>query len=173
MPVKCIWDPRWLRLLSILRRGFCCFLTFCLFLLPLWESVIVLRFVVRYFVQSSIAIILMGKSGTSFVDLLCFRSVLCLLCLCVRLFICALWSPAWKGLTSWLSFVVSNCEFVTFPFVSGVGCGTWLYPLLIFAPLLSLHNLSSWCLVMVEWLLLSMPWGCLRFVIVLFPDHTH
>ena len=45
-------------------------------------------------------------------------SVLCLLCLCVRLFICALWSPAGKGLTSWLSFVVSNCEFDT-P-VSGV-----------------------------------------------------
>ena len=37
-------------------------------------------------------------------------SVLCLLCLCVRLFICALWSPAGKELTSWLSFVVSNCE---------------------------------------------------------------
>ena len=27
--------------------------------------------------------------------------------LCACLFICALWSPAWKGLTSWLSFVVS------------------------------------------------------------------
>ena len=27
---------------------------------------------------------------------------------CVRLFICALWSPAGKGLTSWLSFVVST-----------------------------------------------------------------
>ena len=27
-------------------------------------------------------------------------SVLCLLCLCARLFICALWSPAGKGLTS-------------------------------------------------------------------------
>ena len=40
-------------------------------------------------------------------DLLCFCSVLCLLCLCARLFICALWSPAGKGLTSWLSFVVS------------------------------------------------------------------
>ena len=40
-------------------------------------------------------------------DLLCFYSVLCLLCLFARLFICALWSPAWKGLTSWLSFVVS------------------------------------------------------------------
>ena len=31
--------------------------------------------------------------------LLCFCSVLCLLCLCARLFICALWSPAGKGLT--------------------------------------------------------------------------
>ena len=41
-----------------------------------------------------------------------------------RLFICALWSPAGKGLTSWLSFVVSNCEFVTFPLVSWVRCGT-------------------------------------------------
>ena len=39
-------------------------------------------------------------------DLLCFCSVLCLLRLCVRLFICALRSPAGKGLTSWLSFVV-------------------------------------------------------------------
>ena len=49
-----------------------------------------------------------------------FFSVMCLLCLCARLFICALWSPAGKGLTSWLSFVVSNCEFVTFPLVSWV-----------------------------------------------------
>ena len=49
-------------------------------------------------------------------DLLCFCSVLCLLCHFARLFICALWSPAGKGLTSWLSFVVSNCEFVTFQF---------------------------------------------------------
>ena len=40
-------------------------------------------------------------------DLLWVFSVLCLLCLCSRLFICALWSPAGKGLTSWLSFVVS------------------------------------------------------------------
>ena len=40
-------------------------------------------------------------------EFLCFCSVLCLLCLCARLFICALWPPAGKGLTSWLSFVVS------------------------------------------------------------------
>ena len=52
-----------------------------------------------------------------------FFSVLCLLCLCVRLFICALWSPAGKALTSWLSFVMSNYEFVTFPLVSWVRCG--------------------------------------------------
>ena len=41
-------------------------------------------------------------------ELLCFCSVLCLLCLCARLFICALWSPAGKWLTFWLSFVVSS-----------------------------------------------------------------
>ena len=41
-------------------------------------------------------------------DLLCFCSVLGLLCLGARLFISALWSPAGKGLTSWLSFVVST-----------------------------------------------------------------
>ena len=40
-------------------------------------------------------------------DLLCFVCLV-LLCLCVRLFICALWSLAAKGLTSWLSFVVST-----------------------------------------------------------------
>ena len=39
-----------------------------------------------------------------------FFSVVCLLCLCGCLLICALWSPAGKGLTSWLSFVVSYCE---------------------------------------------------------------
>ena len=36
-----------------------------------------------------------------------------------------------------------------------------------------LLNLSSWCLVMVERLFLAVPWGCLRFVIVVVPDHTH
>ena len=39
--------------------------------------------------------------------------------------------------------------------------------------LVALLNLSSWCLVMVERLFLVVPWGCLRFVIVVFPDHTH
>ena len=39
--------------------------------------------------------------------------------------------------------------------------------------LVDLLDLSSWRLVMVEWLFLAVPWGCLRFVIVVFPDHTH
>ena len=50
-------------------------------------------------------------------------SVLCLLCLFARLFIDALWSPAGEGLTSWLWFVMSNCEVVIFPLVSWVRCG--------------------------------------------------
>ena len=39
--------------------------------------------------------------------------------------------------------------------------------------LIALLNLSSWCLVMVERFFLAVPQGCLRFVIVVFPDHTH
>ena len=40
--------------------------------------------------------------------------------LCASVYMCF----AGNGLTSWLSFVVSNCEFVTFPLVSWAGCGT-------------------------------------------------
>ena len=61
------------------------------------------------------------QGGTSFVDLLCFCSVLCLLCLYARLFICALWSPAGKGLTSWLSFVVSTVSLSLFHWCPGSG----------------------------------------------------
>ena len=39
--------------------------------------------------------------------------------------------------------------------------------------LVTLLNLSFWCLVMVERLFLAVPRGCLQFVIVVFPDHTH
>ena len=53
-----------------------------------------------------------------------FCSVVCLLCLSACLFICALWSSAGKGLTSWLSSMVSYFEFVTFPLVSWARCGT-------------------------------------------------
>ena len=39
--------------------------------------------------------------------------------------------------------------------------------------LIALLNLSSWCSVMVERLFLPVIRGCLQFVIVVFPDHTH
>ena len=39
--------------------------------------------------------------------------------------------------------------------------------------LVALPNLSSWCLVMVERLFLAVQRGCLRFMIVVFPHHTH
>ena len=39
--------------------------------------------------------------------------------------------------------------------------------------LIALLNLSSWCLAMVERLFLAVPRGCLQFLIVVFPDHTH
>ena len=76
-------------------------------------------------------------------DVLCFCSVLCLLCLCARLFICALWSPAGKGLTSWLSFVVSNCEFVTFPLEL-----VWVWYLIVSTP--DLCTLTYFCMILGE-----------------------
>ena len=39
--------------------------------------------------------------------------------------------------------------------------------------MIALLYLSFWCLVMVERLFLAVPRGCLQFVIVVFPDHTH
>ena len=39
--------------------------------------------------------------------------------------------------------------------------------------LVALLCLSSWCLVIVVWLFLAMPWVCLQYVIVVFSDHTH
>ena len=70
----------------------------------------------KYFTDRSKAVLLLW--------IIHFISVECLLCFCARLFIVALWSPAAKGLTSWLSFVMSDCDFATFPLVSWVRCGT-------------------------------------------------
>ena len=102
-----------------------------------------------------------------------FFSVLCLLCLCTPLFICAWWSPAGKGLTSWLSFVVSYCEFVTFPLVSWVRCGTGLYQFLIFAPLLTFMFL---CFILdlgnLKNLILCLPqilWNLIKSILITFP----
>ena len=66
-----------------------------------------------------------------------------------RLLVGALWSPAGKGLTSWLSFVMSSCDVVTFPLVSLVRCGAWLYRFLIFVLFLTFvgtHAETLWVL---------------------------
>ena len=39
--------------------------------------------------------------------------------------------------------------------------------------LVALLGLSSWCLMVVGWLFLAVPWGCLLYVILIFPDHPH
>ena len=39
--------------------------------------------------------------------------------------------------------------------------------------LVSLLSLYSWCLMIVVWLFLAVPWVCLQFVVVGFPNHTH
>ena len=39
--------------------------------------------------------------------------------------------------------------------------------------LVALLSLSSWCLVVVVWFFLAVPWVCLQFVIVIYPDHAH
>ena len=84
---------------------------------------------------------------------------LCYLCLVFvmlsRLFIAALWSPARKGLTSWLLFVMKNCVFVTFP--CGILGQVWY--LIVSIP--DLCRLS--CL----------DWIDLQCVIVVFHDHTY
>ena len=58
-------------------------------------------------------------------------------------------------------------------------CGTLLYAHSSFAiifmgkrELVALLSLSSWCLMIVVWLFLAVPWFCLQFVILVLPDHT-
>ena len=75
-------------------------------------------------------------------DLSCFCSVLCSLCFCVRLFICALGSPAGKGLTSWLSFVVSTMSLTLSHWYPGSGVVLDCIDSFIFAPSLSLLQIT-------------------------------
>ena len=87
--------------------------------------------------------------------------------------------PFWGG-----GSVVVDFLFIVAPIVGVCGCSMFCCMLLFVRSsiaiimmgkreLVALLNLSSWCLVMVERLFLAVPWGCLQFVIVVFPDHTH
>ena len=63
-----------------------------------------------------------NASWSSFVDHLSYFFLVFVMLSCTSV-IDALWSPAGKGLTSWLSFVMSNREVFTFPLVTWVRCG--------------------------------------------------
>ena len=71
---------------------------------------------------------------------------LCYLChvivMLLHLFIAALWSPAGKGLTSWLLFVMFIVVVLLSHVVSRVRCGTSLYGFLIFAIFLTFTILT-------------------------------
>ena len=57
-------------------------------------------FGLKYFTDRSKAVLLLWIFYVFVLSCVCY--------VCARLFVCALWSPAGKGLTSWLSFVVSS-----------------------------------------------------------------
>ena len=88
----------------------------------------------KYFTDRSKAVFLLWIFYVFVLSCVCYVFVhVCLYVLCGHLL-----GKGWPlG-----SFVVSNCEFVTFPLVSWVRCGTWLYRFLIFAPLLT--SIMEW-----------------------------
>ena len=67
------------------------------------------------------------QGGTAFVDLWWFFFCLVFVMpLCASVYLCLV-ITCWEMADPWLSFMVSNCNFVTFLLVSWVRCGTWLY----------------------------------------------
>ena len=60
------------------------------------------------------------------------------------LFFAALWSPAGKGLSSWLLFKMFIQFLLLSREVSWVRCGTWLYCFLIFAIFLTSTGKIFW-----------------------------
>ena len=76
-------------------------------------------------------------------DHLCYFYIVFVMLL--RLLIAALWSPAGKGLTSCLSFLVLNCVFVTFLF--GILGQVW-YLIVLITDLCRLSYFHIVCIVL-------------------------
>ena len=85
---------------------------------------------------------------------------------------------------SFRGYVVVDLLFIGTPIVGFCNCSMFccrfLYVPSIFAiilmgkrELVALLSLCSWCLMIVVWLFLAVPWVNLQFVIVIFSDHTH
>ena len=93
--------------------------------------------------------------------------------------------PWWLRLLSVLRLasVVVDLLLIVTPIVGVCNCSMFCHTLLYVhssfkiilmgkRKLVALLNVSSWCLVVVVSLFLAVPWVCLQFVIVVFPDHT-
>ena len=89
-----------------------------------------------------------------------------------------------QRIRTYIGSVVVDFLFIDTPIVGVCNCSMFCCTLLYVhssiaiilmgkRELIALLNLSFWCLVMVERLFLAVPWSCLQFVIVVFPDHTH
>ena len=153
---------------------------FCCFTLSTWTSSVVFLYLHGIFWLFSCNYMdLFGRSPLFF-WIIYLISTLFLLCFSTHLFIDAFWSPAGRGPTSWLSFVMSNCEDITFLLVSWVRRGASLYGFLIFAFFLTLVcclSLSTWdlfdCSLLSSWTCLGVRfclYGLVWFFAFIFMD---
>ena len=84
------------------------------------------------------------QNGASFVDHLCYFCLGFVILSCVSVYLCLV-VTCWEG-AGLLALVCGvYCECVTFPLVSWVRYGAWLYRFLIFALFLSMNRLRRAC----------------------------
>ena len=85
---------------------------------------------VKYFTDRSKAVLLLWIFYVFVLSCVCYV-------LCASVYMCFV-VTCWERADLLALVCGVFCEFVTFPLVSWVRCGTWLYQFLIFAPLLTL-----------------------------------
>ena len=87
---------------------------------------------VKYFTDRSKAVLLLWIFYVFVLSCVCYV-------LCASVYMCFV-VTCWERADLLALVCGVFCEFVTFPLVSWVRCGTWLYRFLIFAPLLTFNN---------------------------------
>ena len=95
----------------------------------LMYSNLYLRVSVKYFTDRSKAVLLLWIFYVFVLSCVCYV-------LCASVYMCFV-VTCWERADLLALVCGVFCEFVTFPLVSWVRCGTWLYRFLIFAPLLT------------------------------------
>ena len=95
---------------------------------------------VKYFTDRSKAVLLLWIFYVFVLSCVCYV-------LCASVYMCFL-VTCWERADLLALVCGVFCEFVTFPLVSWVRCGTWLYRFLIFAPLLTfiiIRRIAIYC----------------------------